>query len=193
MVILSIIYGSLKPSSDIDVLNILPGNKHYSCIQNGPFDIIEVGFDNFIGELYHFDPLYTEPVLTGKLIWGSHLQHFYLQDMLLSRKPDAEAVRFLEGKGKWLYEGTMQMLKIAPKSKYKDIASNLMFAASYASFANIYKRFSQVKTLNEIKEEEEFIKYILPSRELFKQYEKGGAPADIGLTDISKKIGEIIH
>ena len=66
-----IIYYGNKQGEDIDIFLITSGESEYNCIHQGRFDITYIG-EKYLEEMIkHLDPLLTEPILSGNVIYGN--------------------------------------------------------------------------------------------------------------------------
>ena len=68
----AILYGD-KQGQDIDIFIIFRNRVAYNCLQYQQFDISYTNETEIKKMLSNFDPLITEPILTGQEIYGQYL------------------------------------------------------------------------------------------------------------------------
>jgi hypothetical protein len=139
-----ILYGNRK-GRDIDLFIIAVSEKHYERIANGKLDltIIEKG------QLHHLisclNPLVTEPVLTGQVIWGDPL--LYEKEMLNKTKASILVENHL-------LESSFRILKEAEaslaKNNVKDALVNLSFSISFFYYSLYYAKHDEVITFRKL-------------------------------------------
>ncbi len=85
-----VLYGSQKPDSDIDlfVVSTNPSRNYF----NGWLDIYELNRDEFYHALRHFDISVTDPLFSGKLIYGDKNSFEQLKQKVLEQPITPEAV-----------------------------------------------------------------------------------------------------
>ncbi len=90
-----ILYGSKKPYSDIDLF-IISGNNSNNYF-NGWLDIYELNFEDFKNKARHFDISVTDPLFSGKVIFGNEK---FVEDSKIKILSDAitdEAIKYNYG------------------------------------------------------------------------------------------------
>jgi len=137
-------YGN-KKGQDIDVFIILKNNIQYNCFQYKEFDISYINETKIIKMLSNFDPLITEPILTGQEIYGEYLS--VLKKKLLSIKADENIVEYLMNRAKEFYNWSEKHLAT---NENKKAIITLTFVISFINFANYYKHHEHVITFKEL-------------------------------------------
>lgn len=100
---LIIFYGN-EQGKDIDVFVVIAGESEYNCTQQGRFDITYVGEKWLTEMIEFFDPLLTEPILTGKTIYGNSS---HIKNALSKIRPSRNMINYLKNKAflyfQWAY------------------------------------------------------------------------------------------
>ncbi len=78
-----VLYGSQKPDSDIDlfIVSTNPSRNYF----NGWLDIYELNREEFYHALRHFDISVTDPLFSGKLIYGDKNNFEQLKQQVLEQ------------------------------------------------------------------------------------------------------------
>jgi predicted nucleotidyltransferase len=87
-----VLYGSQKPKSDIDLF-IVSTNLSQNYF-NGWFDIYELNREEFNYALKHLDISVTDPLFSGKLIYGNMNQFNQLKQKILKQPITPEAIKY---------------------------------------------------------------------------------------------------
>ena len=140
----TIIYYGNKKGKDIDIFVIIPGEISYNCICHNEFDITYVG-EYWIDEMIkYFDPLLTEPILTGDLLYGEISEISQKLQTIYSSK---ETERYLKGKA----TGFLHWAKIYLENDTLLQSCNcIRFSISFYLFANYYKHNTHPVTFSKL-------------------------------------------
>ncbi len=154
-VVFLVYYGNLQ-GQDIDLLAVIESGVEINHYRPSSLDILEINEPSFWERLRLFDPVFTEPILTGSLLFGNEEVFSKARNMIKQSSPSKAAVRFLE-------QRSLQELGHAEfyLEKYEIEKNNLFlfyalidlsFALSYLEFSKYYNRiFSKsVITLREL-------------------------------------------
>lgn len=137
-------YGN-KHGRDIDLFVVLNNETVYYNRQQDKFDV------NIIGEYYlpkmitGFDPIVTEPLLTGQLIYGNDITGF--QKELQDKRADEETTRYLICCAGTVYGWAINHLVC---NNLRGVIVNLGFVASYLFYARHYYSGCRVITLTRL-------------------------------------------
>lgn len=142
-------YGSKK--NDIDFLVVLNSNTVPLEYRPGtPVDIFPISLKDFYKLAYLFDPLVTEPILTGELLLGNEEELENLKKELFEISPSQEIIDHLKRQSRLWYTYCTCFLK-----DYKNTSPvcdsnlllysliNLTFAISYDYFAQYYSKIQK--------------------------------------------------
>ncbi len=137
-----VLYGSGK--NDIDMLAIYKYQPISINISLGILDIIAVGYDKFIELLELYDPLITEPILTGQCCYGDTNEMENFKDFLVNSKPTIDSIFYLIDQSIKILNDAVGYLNLVQHnnncSLYEDFFwKNLSFSASYISYAKEYR------------------------------------------------------
>ena len=105
-------FGSNNPYGDIDLCAILEDNIDLDeyCHSN-TIDLPQHNYSKFIEKLNLFDITITQPLLTGKLIYGNKKEFGLLKQKLLKTKPDDKSVKYLKNRSKCSFKYARDYLK----------------------------------------------------------------------------------
>jgi hypothetical protein len=127
-------YGS-NSGRDIDLFVILRGKAKYNCIHQTQLDITYVG-DHWVDEMLAcFDPLITEPIITGRVIFGEGEEHF--QKRLSESRPTEKSVEYLRDKAIQFLEWAKNHYQ---SGNFSESSNCLRFAISFYLFSEYYTR-----------------------------------------------------
>ena len=153
---LAVLYGSKKPYSDIDFLLVFDDNAETKKYAPNDPDILEIKEKEFIEKTRMLDPQYTEPLLTGELVYGDKNNFRELKRAIKRIKPDEKIVSYLQGMSDECNKNALQFEKMSEektqKARYNKHCSLLCqsFSQSYMAFADIYKKIKKPLTLKEV-------------------------------------------
>lgn len=125
----------------------------YTMVITGD-DIYPETLYQFKRGLLLFDPLYTEPVLTGKVIYGQDQFYINLKHRFLSIKSSSKAVKYLIDRGKICIDSAEYYLKLYKNDRclFNSIFSllNMSYCASYIIFADYYSTPNSAISLSNV-------------------------------------------
>jgi len=139
-------YGN-KKGKDVDVFIILKNKISYNNFQHQEFDISYINEIKVIEMLSNFDPLITEPILTGQEIYGEYLPA--LKKKLLSTRTNNNTVQYLMNRAEEFYNWSQ---KHFGKNDHKKGFITLTFVISFINFANYYRHHGEVITFKKLVE-----------------------------------------
>ncbi|MFH0852946.1 MAG: hypothetical protein V1853_00890 [bacterium] len=149
-------YGSKNQKQDIDLIAVCEGDQidpYYG--PDGLIDIAEIGINDFHLFMRMFDPVVTEPILTGDLIWGNADEAEGYKKWLTVNRLSDEAVGFLCRRARISYSCACEYYtyatEVTVQGKFPDpkrnhdyslamTLANMSFALSYRLFARYYKK-----------------------------------------------------
>lgn len=137
-------YGD-KQGQDIDIFIIFRNNVAYNSFRYQQFDISYTNETEIKTMLSNFDPLITEPILTGQEIYGQHLA--VLKKELLSTRTNNSTVEYLINRAREFYNWSQEHLMT---KNHRETAIALTFVISFIHFADYYKHHEQVITLKKL-------------------------------------------
>jgi len=107
----------------------------------GRLDVFAVSRQRVEYLVQHFDPVATEPLLTGTLVSGSQDVLAELRDRLSAAAVTVEVVRYLLQRALLGYVGVVQMIQNKEKLLHAEraIHVNVGYAVAYLAFARYYK------------------------------------------------------
>jgi len=143
--IISIIYYGNNKGKDIDLCVIVNTSMTYDKIEKNNMDLTIFNEKYFIYLAQLLDPLTTEPILTGKEIYGNRLK--YYSNIIKNVKPSVDTI-------KHLYDFSIQIFiagkNLYYKNKYQSSMENLYFSLSYIAYANYYSYANKVILFKEL-------------------------------------------
>lgn len=145
-VLIVIRYGK-QDGKDINVFLIV--NKRFNCCYHllDKLEIKAVGVPNIIFFLNRFDPIVTEPILTGKTLYENILKTSKIKEQLLNKKTDySTIVHLLRSSREILYWAKKRHEANDPEGAL----TNFVLALSYREFAHYYEKNSHVITFEEL-------------------------------------------
>lgn len=151
---LVILYGRQGGQSDTDLFIVTPDTPPFPYCILGAVDMAMMDIQTTEGLLGLFDPIATEPVLTGEQLLGPEASLEALRARLQAQRTDPEIVRYLRRRGLEELLGAVRQAESALGSKAGCVwtLQNLSFAISYLSFARHYETHAQAATLRQLEE-----------------------------------------
>lgn len=144
----SIIWYGNKSGKDVDLFVILNKQHDYFCEKDGRLDIIVIGEECLLKMLKKLEPIATEPILTGSVIFGKDGINEY-REFVESIETNQTIVKHLFQLACTFYKWAVDWWK---KGVYRNTINNLEFVASYAYFSRYYKAHKRVVTYKELRE-----------------------------------------
>ncbi len=131
-------YGN-RIGNDIDLMAVLKKETRVRLYEPSKLDILTIGKDEFERRIKLFDPIVTEPLLTGFLLHGDNNEFSQLRnETILSLPLSKEAIRFLRLKTRERLRNARIRLERGDKDSLFSSLVNLSFACSYHEFAKYY-------------------------------------------------------
>lgn len=131
-------YGS-RIGNDIDLMAVLKKETRIRLYEPSKLDVLTIGKDEFVRRARLFDPVVTEPLLTGFLLQGGDNEFSELRsEAILSLSLPREATRFLRLKARERLRNARIRLERGGKDNLFSSLVNLSFACSYHEFAKYY-------------------------------------------------------
>jgi len=140
-------YGNFE-GNDVDLLSVAKGNCGFKHEIEGKWDLVVIGRKRFLRMLEHFDPVATEPVLTGDELHGHDLPSWKQQ--LLQDQATADDVDYLYFTSGIFLDWTKEHIRL--KSPFEHIWLTLVFSLSFNLFAEYYRENHNVVTLSKLLE-----------------------------------------
>lgn len=147
---------------DIDILAVT-GNGKPAFRGHQYLDIRELSLEDFKYRIKHFDPIVTEPILTGQMITGDKKLFDWARFMLKTRKLNKRIIESIRSKAALEYFSTKGCLERAIHRRGKERCRYLLKAmrhfstmASYLWFADYYgsAKKPRVITFNELRKKD---------------------------------------
>ncbi len=157
-----ILYGSQKNGRDIDIM-ITQNNTFLSqAFVVGKLDIFSISYKKYEKLLKLLDPIVTEPILTGKLLFGDKKEWLKEKSNLLKQIPSNRNVNYFVNRCFEEFLSAVQILNQYKSQNSADILiwafKNLSYSIAYASFAQYYNTPNKkVCPLNELIKEKNII------------------------------------
>ena len=146
-----IIYYGNFGGRDKDYFIVIRDQLDYEHTIVGECDLIFVGNVHFITMLQNFDPLATEPVLSGKSIYGFPINR--IKSKLQKRKPNGRNLAYLLRSANVYFGWAIKYFK---HNNCFNALNNLCFVVSYCLFAVYYSKDGRsVIALDELKKIED--------------------------------------
>lgn len=161
-----IIYYGNKGGRDIDVFVILTGEIEYSCIYKDFFDITYVGERNVNKMIKNFDPLLTEPLLTGDVLYGE-LSH--IKNNLMISNYSKKTFEYLKGRSKMYFNWAEKHFENGDLIYSCDC---LRFSLSFFYFAIHYKKGGKIITFSDLLKKDNNCKNIKKIEKIVKNKKK---------------------
>ncbi len=131
-------YGN-RIGNDIDLMAVLKKETRVRLYEPSKLDILTIGKDEFARRVKLFDPVVTEPLLTGFLLQGDNNEFSELRsETILSLSLSKESTRFLRLKARERLRNARIRLEKGDKDNLFSSLVNLSFACSYHEFAKYY-------------------------------------------------------
>ena len=130
----SVIHYGNRNESDIDLCIIINAPVQYQKTSIAELDITIFSHDYFDYLISMWNPLVTEPVLNGEVIYGASIDNY--RRMILSREPNQKIIEHLHDFAQQISRAAMNLRK---EKKYHDSLINIMFTLSFLAYANYYK------------------------------------------------------
>jgi len=135
-------YGDRK-GKDVDLLVVLKDGVQLGLYEMTRWDILEVDSEDFEKRLRLFDPVITEPVITGSLLLGDLEKFTCFKKNLLSTYPSISIISFLLRRACEELENAAVFLERYQQKAESQLLLfallDLSFACSYFGFAEYYK------------------------------------------------------
>ena len=139
---------------DIDLLIVLDESCDYERRIVAPFDLIFISRNEALRLAKSFDPVITEPILTGKTIAGIPvIDKWKLKHSEVSQK----ACQSLYCRAKEIMDwtvsssgGKQEIIKLLYSSAASNIIQNLTYIASYLAFSFHYSTYTKPLTLKQL-------------------------------------------
>jgi len=148
-------YGSRLKGRDNDLLIVTPAAQPTSRVILGDFDLIVASMEQFTNGLSYWDPIFTEPLLTGSVISAASISWDDLKVATCRKKMSLDCPVKLGN----IAEKTLLFCKKEAKQsikqvfEYKDsLMINISWAYSYLGFADIYSENYPICTYKDLLE-----------------------------------------
>ena len=146
-------FGSKNPEGDVDLCAVLKDNTKLDEYKDSrTIDMPQYNYSDFIRRMKLFDIVITQPLLTGKLIYGDKYEFEILIKKLKKHNPTQESVIYLQEKSRWCFNCATECFN-QDETHIGELGlmlNNLSYALSYNEFANRYKLGASVLTLDQI-------------------------------------------
>lgn len=136
-------YGSRLEKSDTNLLAVLKEKQEPRTLlykSSRDLDLLTVCKDEFMRRLELWDPMFTEPVMTGILLLGDKITFGYLRSGIMMR-PSQEAIKFLRERAIARLRKAEAFLNGGQERNRNSLLkflTELSFAGSYWAFAGYY-------------------------------------------------------
>jgi hypothetical protein len=137
--IISIIYYGNRKGHDIDLCIIVNTPINYQKKTVDELDITIFNEKYFLYLTGLLDPLVTEPVLTGSVVYGKSIGNY--RTTILNSTPSKNVINHLCEYANLIFEAAK---KLYLEKKYIDSMTNILFCLSYITYANYYKQATKV-------------------------------------------------
>jgi hypothetical protein len=156
-------YGSRKEHSDIDLLLLVSDDLPWRSAFLGRLDLLCISFHEFRGRISNFDPRFTEPLLTGEIVYGDETELRNLSSGL-NTQPNAEVYRYLLKLSIEQYNNSTSFFdRYRSTGKANDLIwslTNLGFAYSAILLREQYqKKWTKPLTITEIIDQQVDVKF----------------------------------
>ncbi len=136
-------YGSRLKESDTNLLAVLKEKQEPRTLlykSSRDLNILTIGKDEFMRRLELWDPMFTEPVMTGILLLGDKITSGCLRSGIMTR-PSQEAIEFLKEQATARLKKAEAFLNGGQERNRNSLLrflTELSFAGSYGAFAGYY-------------------------------------------------------
>lgn len=137
-------YGRIG-GNDVDIFLVLTESHDFESITRSRFDITHFGRPEVGQAWHHFDPLVTEPLLTGHPLFGANLSRY--AGALRQRPVGRSSVCYLLSKAQLLSDWTKAHLHQGDKDA---AVETLAFSVSFRRFADHYSTNHHVTTFSSL-------------------------------------------
>lgn len=149
-------YGSSSDNeinyNDIDIFAIFSDFGETEHIMIGKIDLVLMDANVFSKYLDNFDPSCTEPLHTGKLLYGNRDEFDNMKQNLIESKPKLDNISYLLRKS---FNEHFKALEYANENNILSAYISMSFSMSYRLFAQWYCRKGELMTLKELSEKGE--------------------------------------
>lgn len=142
-IVLVILFGN-RGGLDVDIFVLLMGTVTYGNISIGNLDVSYVGSYWLENLIYNLDPIITEPIMTGEVLYGD--QSFIDKTKLRFRVKDCVPI-YLYRNARLFYDWTRSFVE---EGQLKKALINISFVYSYLMFARDYQNIKNVLTYKEL-------------------------------------------
>jgi len=135
-------YGN-KQGEDIDIFVIVYGDIEYNCMHHNKLDITYVGSYHVNEMIACFDPLLTDPILTGEMIFGDSNKIIHKLNKCRASK---KTIAYLRKKAIQFFQwGEIHFMK----GDFNAVCDCIRFSTSFCCFADYYgKKFNVISFLD---------------------------------------------
>ncbi|MFC1606840.1 hypothetical protein ACFL47_02625 [Candidatus Latescibacterota bacterium] len=143
-------YGSDR--NDIDLLAVYKDTPLRNEIITGRIDLLNYDINCMNYLIRNFDPVITEPLLTGQLIMGNEDDYKYYLHKCDNQLIKTEMISYLYHRAISAYDSAYEFLnsfndtqQISPSAQF-GFWNNLLWAISYREYARYYSKSIQLRT-----------------------------------------------
>jgi len=143
-----------KDDCDIDLLVVVADTISYERFIIGKYDLVILSSVDFFEFVKKFDPIVTEPLLTGKTVLGNINKE---KKTILEANPTKEICDYLSERANEIYSwtvsssGGVDKLRLLLQTDFiGNILDNFTFIASYLAFSAYYRKFPKVITIKDL-------------------------------------------
>jgi hypothetical protein len=129
-------YGN-KGGRDIDIFVILADEAEYNCIKDGQFDISYVGLPKALEMARNLDPLFTEPMIFGTLIYKQK----DFEKVIIKVNQKKEVSRYLRKKAKEIFNWAEKYFQ---RKDLKPTSDCIRFSLSFHIYSLYYQENDQI-------------------------------------------------
>lgn len=142
----TIIHYGNRGGKDVDLFIVL----HYTFVEYGvmrkfPLDIVYMRESFFKKALKNFDPMATDPILTGRVIYGGDISD--LKKQLKRTRPTIKTTKYLLERAKTFLEWTKHYHR---NNNFKETLMGIQFTLTYVYLAVQYQKKPKIITFAEL-------------------------------------------
>ena len=146
-------FGSSNPESDIDLCAVLNDNVNVDEYNPKIIDFSQFNYSDFLNKIKLFDIPITQPLLTGRLVYGNKNKFNELKNNLIKQDITNEALNYMIEKSNWCFNYAVNCFN-KKCSNYLDLTlNNLTYAISYNNFRDRYKDGKRIVKFSDLNDE----------------------------------------
>lgn len=164
----AVIYFGNKGGLDIDIFVVINKDIEYNCIKRDKLDITYAGGERLNEMVLHWDPLITEPIMSGETIYGDISG--ICEKINTTTVPLREICDYLDKKARQFIQWAEIYFQ---RGDLVNVCECLRFAISFSCFFRYYQGGQSLTTFHMIMSEYKNESIFIEELEILAKYQKG--------------------